>query len=298
MKLFILVLLSSIYARTPISGYVAAWENGIQNLPYEKLEMALFSFGIPTPFGHITVSEPSKLEVMVAQAHAKGCKAMLAVGGWNLGDGGGDDTRFEKLAQFPKTRANFVSSALEYIEEYNLDGIDLDWEYPDVESAENWNTLVQELGTALHAKGKLLTAAVAAIGPNAMGISEKSFAMLDRIHLMVYDDDKKRGHSSIAYAKESIAFWSQRGVPKAKLWLGVPFYGKQPYTPYKSFVNQAVANPEKDCLDGFCYTGPVSMAQKVAIAQQEQMGGIMIWEMHQDAEGEHSLLDIIEKSWK
>lgn len=51
---------------------------------------------------------------------------LIALGGWNdsLGD------KYSRLVNSPSARANFVRTVVEFIEKYNFDGLDLDWEYP------------------------------------------------------------------------------------------------------------------------------------------------------------------------
>lgn len=55
-----------------------------------------------------------------------GIKVSLALGGWN--DSAGD--KYSKLVNDPVARAKFVTHAVEFIETYGFDGLDLDWEYP------------------------------------------------------------------------------------------------------------------------------------------------------------------------
>lgn len=55
-----------------------------------------------------------------------GIKVSLAVGGWN--DSAGD--KYSKLVNNPSARAKFVKHAVQFLEEYGFDGLDLDWEYP------------------------------------------------------------------------------------------------------------------------------------------------------------------------
>ena len=50
----------------------------------------------------------------------------LAIGGWN--DSQGD--KYSRLVNNPEARKNFIDHALRFIEKYNFDGLDLDWEYP------------------------------------------------------------------------------------------------------------------------------------------------------------------------
>lgn len=62
----------------------------------------------------------------VAAYKKKGLKVSLALGGWN--DSQGD--KYSRLVNNPAARARFVKHALEFLEKYDFDGLDLDWEYP------------------------------------------------------------------------------------------------------------------------------------------------------------------------
>lgn len=57
---------------------------------------------------------------------SKGIKVSLALGGWN--DSQGD--KYSRLVRSPSARARFVRHALEFIDKYGFEGLDLDWEYP------------------------------------------------------------------------------------------------------------------------------------------------------------------------
>jgi chitinase len=57
---------------------------------------------------------------------AKGIKVLLALGGWN----DTESDKYSRLVNNPTSRANFIQQALEFIEKYGFDGLDLDWEYP------------------------------------------------------------------------------------------------------------------------------------------------------------------------
>lgn len=60
----------------------------------------------------------------VVALRAKGVHVTLALGGWNdsLGD------KYSKLVRSASNRARFVKQAIEFIEKYNFEGLDLDWE--------------------------------------------------------------------------------------------------------------------------------------------------------------------------
>ena len=56
----------------------------------------------------------------------RGIKVSLALGGWN--DSAGD--KYSRLVNNPAARRKFVEQALQFVEKYGFDGLDLDWEYP------------------------------------------------------------------------------------------------------------------------------------------------------------------------
>ena len=67
-----------------------------------------------------------KLYAKVTALRAKGIKVLIALGGWNdsLGD------KYSRLVNDPSARAKFVQAAVEFIDRFGFDGLDLDWEYP------------------------------------------------------------------------------------------------------------------------------------------------------------------------
>jgi len=55
-----------------------------------------------------------------------GIKVTIAIGGWN--DSEGD--KYSRLVNNPAARRKFVDHVVGFVEQYNFDGLDLDWEYP------------------------------------------------------------------------------------------------------------------------------------------------------------------------
>ena len=55
-----------------------------------------------------------------------GIKVTIAIGGWN--DSEGD--KYSRLVNNPAARKKFVDHVVGFVEKYNFDGLDLDWEYP------------------------------------------------------------------------------------------------------------------------------------------------------------------------
>ncbi|MEG0614611.1 MAG: glycosyl hydrolase family 18 protein, partial [Oscillospiraceae bacterium] len=117
-------------------------------------------------------------------------KVMLSVGGYNA-------RGFSDLASTEAGRKAFAKSCKAVIDEYQLAGIDLDWEYPTIdwanikvrpEDPQNFTLLLQEVRNAI-GKDKLLSIA----GSANLNFTEtwtefdKIMPILDYINIMTYD---------------------------------------------------------------------------------------------------------------
>jgi GH18 family chitinase len=276
---------------TKVIGYVPTWAGDINTIQYDKLTHINYAFALPTAQGGLTgvSSGDARLKSLVQTAHTRGVKVLISIGGWN----DGNDSGFEQLAANAGTRTTFVNNVVNFVTAAGLDGADIDWEYPDPgTSATNYGLLMRELSTALHSRGKLLTAAVVADGYTGGGVPTATFADVDFLNLMAYDGGQP--HSTYDYAVQSMNYWLGRGLPKAKTVLGVPFYGRSPsaYVGYNELVARDPQAPYKDNVGDIYYNGIATIQSKTRLAMQ-QGGGVMIWELSQDTSGSTSLLNAI-----
>ncbi|MEZ4901325.1 MAG: glycoside hydrolase family 18 protein [Spirosomataceae bacterium] len=136
-----------------------------------------FSFAIPAKTGDTLepLKKPEALRNLVRYVHQHKKQVFISIGGWGIGDGGGDDTRFHRMAERAEGRHTFVQNVIKFVRNYHVDGVDLDWEYPDEDSpsADHYVALVSELADSLHAQGKKLTAAVISYGKKGYGTKKK-----------------------------------------------------------------------------------------------------------------------------
>lgn len=173
-------------------------------------------------------------------------KILVSVGGWTWSGG------FSDMALSTASRAKFIVSCVELAKKHNLDGIDLDWEYPALkgynnihrkEDTQNFTLLLRELRRALDAFNSdlLLTIAAGAM-PTYVASTElpEISKELDFINLMTYDFaggwDKVTGHHSQLYTghptkqalstSSAVESFLEAGVPKEKLVVGLAFYGR------------------------------------------------------------------------
>ena len=273
-------------------GYMPSWAGSVTAVQYTKLTHINYAFALPNANGTLQpIENTSKLQQLVSLGHQNNTKVSLAIGGWN----DGNDNNFEALAASSGTRTTFVNAVMGAVRTYGLDGVDIDWEYPDSNAeSTNFTALMTQLGNALHAEGKLLTAAVVSEGSTANFVQPAVFGVVDWLNIMAYDGGSP--HANYDWSIAAANFWKNRGLPKAKTVLGVPFYsrgGGVDYIAYSSLVARDPANANRDCTSaGECYNGLPTIRRKTTWAMANA-GGIMNWELSQDTTGSTSLVSAI-----
>jgi chitinase len=173
-----------------VMGYYMAPRDNYQpqNLPLDKLTHIIFSFTevIDNEMKFRNFASGDKLTLLVDQKkNHPHLKVMIACGGWG-GSGG-----FSDMAATADNRKVFVKSVIEFIEEYKLDGLDMDWEYPGMygagnpyrpEDRENFTYLMKELRESMDATGKKLLLTFASAG------WKKYYDYVDLDEVMKYAD--------------------------------------------------------------------------------------------------------------
>ncbi|MBV8253299.1 MAG: T9SS type A sorting domain-containing protein [Chitinophaga sp.] len=284
--LFVCFLSATAQSPFRVVGYMPSWSGDVNAVQYSKLTHINYAFLLPTATGGFqAIDNPSKLQSLVSTAHNNGVKVLISVGGWN----GGDHSAFESLSGNSSYRSTFVNNMIGFVNQYNLDGIDIDWEYPDLgASANNYISLMTQLSTEMHNRGKLLTGAI--VGTDGASILSSAFALVDFYNLMAYDYNNF-DHSTYTYATQSVSYWLGRGLPASKLVLGVPFYGRPTWESFAQLIARG-ADPYADIFGNVGYNGITTIKKKTNLAF-DQGSGIMIWELSQDATGANSLLSAI-----
>jgi GH18 family chitinase len=284
-----LIAFAPVSARIPVIGYFPSWAGTPSAIEYDKLTHINYSFVLPTNSGGLTSVSASRLNDLVTRAHAKNVKVGIAIGGWN----DGNTSAFEAMSANTATRATFVKTVSEFCDTYKLDGVDMDWEYPKASSAVNYKLMMKELMDVLKPKGRYLSTAVISGGSGTgQHIHKEVFDYIDFLNIMSYDAGGDH-HSSYELAVSSFDYWVRdRACPKEKAILGVPFYGRSPYTDYKEILKMDPAAASKDRVGAIAYNGLATMKKKTELALQRG-GGVMIWEITQDVTGPNSLLAVI-----
>lgn len=172
-----------------------------EKLPLEKLTHIIFSF-TKVIDGEMQFKDSETGEILKRLVSQKQkfpeLKVMVACGGWGA-DG------FSDMASTEENRRKFVESVISFIEEYHLDGLDIDWEYPGIPAAgtkarkedkKNFTLLMKNLREHLNKLDTKQTLTFAAAGWKGYFENVELIEVMkyvDYINLMTYD---QRGASS------------------------------------------------------------------------------------------------------
>ena len=274
----------------------------IDELELGRLTHLNLAFANPDKDGSLAFDGHHDIGPVVKKGHEAKLKVYVSLAG-----GGRPDTAIWKSVLLPQNRPAFVKHISDYVEQNDLDGVDVDIEgnlLPTIR--ELYNPFVLELRTALHAKGKGITAALGATHMHE-SITREALNAYDFINVMVYD---KTGiwepndigpHSPYSFAEEAIVFWTEKlKIPAEHITLGVPFYGFD-FTPparYIDFSEIIEGNPALSYQDSTgmrFYNGIPTIVKKVELAKKK-LGGVMIWEIASDTKGDMSLLRALDQT--
>lgn len=243
-------------------------------------------------------------EVLVKAAHEHGVKVLVSIGG---GGASGDKELLKRYFYLtsPSRRAGFVRKLSDYVTAHGFDGLDVDLEGPSING--DYGPFVRDLGRSLHAAGKTMTSALS-VGYGGDQVPNDALKAFDLVNVMAYDatgpwaPDRPGPHSSLQLAKDNVAYWTKRGLPKAKIVLGVPFYGYG-FGPAAggdewSFARIVAAYPGAENADvagtTVYYNGLPTMRAKARYVLDQGLAGVMIWSLDSDAPGDKSLLGALD----
>ncbi|CAH0549109.1 unnamed protein product [Brassicogethes aeneus] len=178
----------------------------------------------------------------------KDLKILLSVGG------AGDKNGWPEMVKNHTNRKSFIKSVMTFIKTYKIDGVDLDWEFPNInensdkKQKQHFTQLLEEMFIAKRRQylNFLITLAVAA----PVNIVDFAYDIpyineyVDFINLMSYDYHfytkftPFTGLNSPLYGSSneasifsslninySVNYWNYKGMDKSKIVVGLPTYG-------------------------------------------------------------------------
>lgn len=312
------MLSTAVNAQTKVVGYIPTWVNMtavVDRTELNKLTHINLAFMNPTAAGAtlnganpacMDGTSASTINYVVQKAHQAGVKVLVSLAGGGIPACSGN---WETLLQ-PANRTNVTNNIIQFVNTFNLDGVDVDIEgdlMTRINNAGNYTPFIQALRNGLGSRQ--LTAAT---GSYVGGmIPTSSLPYFNFITLMSYDgvgpywgnpgDEVATYNQAVA----DINTWKSRGLSKDKMVLGIPAYGYgfNGYTAYWNYIdiiNQFGSTAaQKDVIGTACagctyitYNGLPTIRNKTKLAMQEG-SGIMIWELSGDIPGSNNILSAV-----
>lgn len=187
-------------------------------------------------------------------------KIILAIGGWGA-------EWFSDAALTEESRCRFATSAVMLMKEHQLDGLDIDWEFPGQagggnryrpEDKQNFTLLLQAVRRELDRSGSGYTLSIATAGGKYFKYTEMDQVQryVDWVNVMAYDlaggwSRTTAHHAALHGAEDSTEAYVRQhlaaGIPASKIVVGVPFYGRM----WKWVVNRKSPTGLNEPFDWF-----------------------------------------------
>ncbi|MDR1981581.1 MAG: hypothetical protein LBQ39_08195 [Tannerellaceae bacterium] len=281
-----------------VVAYLIAEEYASGNVRWDAITHLNVSFLFPNEDGTLSdASLRNNIAQIVSEAHKHQVKVIVS-----MRDAA--EKQFANAIIYNKSK--LADNLLKYVEKNNLDGFDIDFEDWSVN---NVATHLLLFSKELHDKKKETVLQTCAVNTWDRGYTKEWHTYYDIINVMSYDWhgpwNSEGQHAPFNESIQSIEFWKKEmGAPAGKLTLGLPFYGYSwnkgdaPGTAYR-YSEILTKYPDKDVhsvdqIDKLYYNGKATIERKCLWAKENKIGGVMIWQIGQDAKrDEDSLLKAI-----
>ncbi|MDR1526489.1 MAG: glycoside hydrolase family 18 [Dysgonamonadaceae bacterium] len=184
---------------------------------------------------------------------------------------------FSLLAKSDTYRKTFANDCRTFLQKWNLDGVDLDWEFPGLTwqaggtfdlavDVANHVLLMKELRATLGSRYSLTYAGYCkgkeTVNGGSRYIDIAAVApYVDFVNIMTYDMDEAPRHQSAlqsasAYqdCERAVKVYLDAGMPANKLVLGIPFYGRRSFSTSPMSINYkdiVKLNPQSYKIDNW-----------------------------------------------
>lgn len=224
------------------------------------------------------------------------------------GDFNGNNRAMVKFAR--NTLPVFKENLKEFLEITGADGIDYDWEYPQL--AWEWSAYNKLILATREVLGEEKQLSVA-LWPYGVNFSDEAMAAIDTVNGMAYDQFDERGNHSSPYecGLWAINYFMDCGFSREQILLGIPFYGRttdeaaqwpvynESYGKFGNFTPEyTYTDSEGEHTSSIYLNGYAQVRDKTVLAAAMDIGGIMIYELGCDMpySYEYSLIKAVEDS--
>ena len=227
-----------------VFGYYSSWNfHGVTKEILETVDVINLSFAYVTNNFELLYSDLIHVIPKLIECHSYGVRVVVSVQGYSS-----EGHNFSEAAKTGAGRKHLAENMLNFIEKYNFDGIDIDWEYPGYNTGtkteidrQNYTLLCKQIKDTLKARNEdyIISAAIPGGPYTTPRFDLKTLGnILDYIHIMTYDleTSSKATHHTALYPSsntvnqctvhDSVNIYLNNGVPASKLCIGIAFYGK------------------------------------------------------------------------
>ncbi len=304
-----------------VVAYVTSWTEEIPDAKY--MTHINYAFGhVNETFDGVLVNNPERLHKIVAlKDSAPSLHVLLSIGGWGSG-------RFSEMAADSLNRLSFARDCKRVVDEFGLDGIDIDWEYPTSNAAgisaspddtKNFTKMMRDIRQEIGPDKELTLATVATaqyidfhgILPYIDFVNTMAYDMANppQLHSGLYDSENTPDITSDRCIRAHL----QAGVPPSMLVLGMPFYGRgrEPFHTFAEFSKMDklpegytekwdslamvpyIVNDKNELVLG--YEDPRSIAIKCDYILENDLRGGMYWDYACDSENGSLIKTVADK---
>lgn len=285
-----------------IIGYLPTYRfSTIEALEVEKLTHLNLAFAQATYDGKLSLKGNYPYIIQRSKERNPDLKVLVSLAGGGIS---GQVFANWKRNMCPANRSAFIHQIVEFVRNNNFDGVDVDLEWGNI--TKDYPGFVAELSDSVRNNNYEISAAFPAMKLYNVLMTD-DLHDFDYINIMAYDNSGPwqpkvvRQHSSYELAESSIEFWSELcRLPKEKINLGIPCYGWEfgrsvRSKTFSSIVNEKTEFAFLDNTRKIFYNSIPTVIEKTKLAK-ERCGGVMLWEIGQDAMGEkgdYSLLHYV-----
>jgi GH18 family chitinase len=267
------------------------YQEGVKPPMYGTTNLILFS-AKPNHDGSVDFSRvsPSMIQMAKTARLAPPLQVTFCVGGWGRGD------LFAKAVSTPENRARFAASLASFCEKYDLDGVDIDWEFPEgKEQHSDFTMFLTALSARLHASDRILTVALGENRP----LSPAAYEVVDQVNLMSYQPWHPQPYEE--WLENAVKSVLESGLAPGKVNIGLGFFAREQGGEHRSISFSKLAGDSGQLLPnsefGFSPVGKAACDLRFELVKKYRLGGIMVWDYgHDSPDPKHSLLRYISEN--
>lgn len=285
-----------------IVGYITHWHlnrlygmniDGLTHLIWQGVEIT----DSGNPALHVSNNADwRQISDVVEIGHAANVKVLVSlIGHW-------EESSLNNIWKSPELRKQLILNLKELLVLYDLDGIDIDNENKACEKTV-YSSFIKELYDELNPLGKIITVAG---NPYRVCLNPSVYDCVAFINMMTYDMGNGVGypyHSTLEESIKAIDIWVGSGMPKDKLLMGIPLYGRDGHVTFFEYwwiVDRYSPASRQNQVDdptvagGIIWWNGLDLAkEKTRYVFENDYGGIMLYELGTDSTDNYSILQSV-----